>query len=1317
MPVLIRDAETRSVLDLEEVGAWQYSMHPSTDVLLYSYCVDEGPIRTWRRGDPPPQEFAWATTEPDWLAGAFNESFERGLELNILIPRYGFPRIPDDRRRCLQMSALAQALPAKLERVATALGLPVEKDKAGRKAMLEMARPRASLPDEDPNGVYWHEDEERWARNTAYNVRDVEVEREVYRQLGFVSPGELKLAALDTIINDRGVGIDRVLLDAALKIAEAAVPAQIAEFDALTEGAFEKPRTPKLRAWLEERGIKVPNLQAETLQKVLARPGLSPELRRVLEVRIDLAQSATAGKLIAMRNWCGADGRVRWAFRHHGASTGRATSVGIQLQNMKKPGDTDLTAAIAAISTGGYEIVRKQFGDPMRALGVCARAMIVAAPGHRLLIGDLSGIESRLSAHVAGEIWKVNAWAQFDRTGNPEDEPYYIVGTKHFRLAPETAREPGKTGDLAFSYTGGWRAWARFAPAEAEEALTQAEAEARKNAWRQAHPQIVRFWGTLNRAAINAMRRPGHEVRARGITFVYRKEQRSSLIMRLLSGRELTYPFARLRNNRRGDLIVVFMDNQQGKWVECRHGEGAYGGTWLENCIQAAARDVFYSAMQRLETAGYRIVLHVHDEVVAEMPEGTGSMEEFKRLLIEPPAWAPDLPLNAKVRESQRFCKTSPAQAVVQEIGAQQIAQEIAQEIVEEPENPPICAQCGEALDGTEQDYDGIKLHARCTDAYLARRLVEEGFAAAPAPEIEAPPWDDPPTASASAPSSASSSTSSSTSPSVSSSAGSGNSSRQPKGPPGPRIGAWIYRTEHGVPYLKVIKTKNKHFYQEHWTGNGWASGKPDGPPIPYRLPELMAAPANVEVFICEGEKDAANVAALGLVATTAPEGAGKWVPALNKWFGGRRTVYILADNDDRGRRHAQQVADALQPIVLDRVVIVHFSELPERGDVSDWIHAGGTKEQLLERARTANTAPPPPRYTLVCAADIVPRPMDWLWEGHILRGSQELLTGVPGGGKSQIHCAFVASSTTGGIWPDGTNGAPRGNVIMLTAEDCLEQTLVPRLIAAGADRDRVFVLRKIRKDHKERMFLLNEDLDELERMIRTTGDVRLITIDPITAYMGSKVDSHRATDVRGQLGPLADLAERMDVALSAITHPAKHSTQRAIDHFIGSQAFIAAARIGHMAIEEVDENEQGQRMPTGRSLFANAKNNVSRKMPTLAYRVVEKQLDGDIKAAHVIWEEIVDITADQAVAAASTSKTRDQQNGPVMLLMNVLANGPTPAKIVEERGKACGFSMDQLYRAKRKIGAVRFKEKGTFAGQWFWALAEHAPEDATPED
>ena len=161
---------------------------------------------------------------------------------------------------------------------------------------------------------------------------------------------------------------------------------------------------------------------------------------------------------------------------------------------------------------------------------------------------------------------------------------------------------------------------------------------------------------------------------------------------------------------------------------------------------------------------------------------------------------------------------------------------------------------------------------------------------------------------------------------------------------------------------------------------------------------------------------------------------------------------------------------------------------------------------------------------------------MNWLWEGHLLRGSLELWTGIPGMGKSQVHCQIVASVTTGRPWPDGTKGAQVGSVIMLTAEDCLDQIIVPRLLAAKADLDRVHILKKIRKDDKDRMFLLTDDIEILAKAIADVGDVGLVTIDPITAYMGGKVDSHRATDVRSQLGPLAELAERTDVAFSAIT-------------------------------------------------------------------------------------------------------------------------------------------------------------------------------------
>jgi len=161
----------------------------------------------------------------------------------------------------------------------------------------------------------------------------------------------------------------------------------------------------------------------------------------------------------------------------------------------------------------------------------------------------------------------------------------------------------------------------------------------------------------------------------------------------------------------------------------------------------------------------------------------------------------------------------------------------------------------------------------------------------------------------------------------------------------------------------------------------------------------------------------------------------------------------------------------------------------------------------------------------------------------------------------------------------------------------------VPRLIVAGADLTRVHILRKIRKDNKQRMFLLAEDLEQLERMIKDVGEVGLVTIDPITAYMG-RVDSHRATDVRSQLGPLAELAERLDIAVSAITHPAKNAGPRALDHYIGSQAFGAAARLAHLCVEEVAENAQGFKQPTGRRLFTHTRCSPDVERSAIAYRV-----------------------------------------------------------------------------------------------------------------
>ena len=353
--------------------------------------------------------------------------------------------------------------------------------------------------------------------------------------------------------------------------------------------------------------------------------------------------------------------------------------------------------------------------------------------------------------------------------------------------------------------------------------------------------------------------------------------------------------------------------------------------------------------------------------------------------------------------------------------------------------------------------------------------------------------------------------------------------------------------------------------------------------------------------------------------------------------------------------------------------------------------------------------AAPAEGYDLVRASDIPPRKKDWLWFGHLLRGALELLTGIPGLGKSQVQIGYIACVTTEKPWPDGSSSGPPASVIMLTAEDALDDEVIPRLMAAGADRSRVHILKRIKTDKTtHRQFLLGEDLDVLKEAIQAVGDVALVTLDPITAYMG-KIDSHKSTEVRGQLGPLKDLAEETRVAFSAITHPPKSPSQKAIDHFIGSQAFIAAGRIGHLCIPEVDEDKD----PTGRILFAHAKHNPSKSKPTYAYEIQSKvvqKVPDIIEAPFAVFsKEPVDITADAAISAANGRGNKDgeryaEQRSLQTLLREILGQGPMVAREVRDRAEKRGFTDKQLRKARADLNVETHKVGGK-DGEWWLCL------------
>jgi DNA polymerase len=336
--------------------------------------------------------------------------------------------------------------------------------------------------------------------------------------------------------------------------------------------------------------------------------------------------------------------------------------VGVQLQNLRKPRISDIRGAIATAQTGSFQAMREQYANPQSTLGEISRAPIQAAPGKELFVGDYSGVESRGAAWVCDEAWKVEAWRDFDRTHDSRLEPYFKIGREIFGFAETAARERGKIGDLAFTYGGAVGAWRKFA---GKDDVTPDDVVLTfRNAFRAAHPGIRAFWDAAVPLAIQACRNPRTRYQLGRISFWY---QPGYLFAFLPSGKRICYPSPKLFIDKtwfHGAESFTFMENSSGRWFRYGAGKrGVFGGFLLENVTQAICRDLLCEAMQRLEKAGFDIVLHLHDEIVCEVDKGTRSLEEFHALMCVVPAWADGFPIASKARASDRFIeiKSPPA--------------------------------------------------------------------------------------------------------------------------------------------------------------------------------------------------------------------------------------------------------------------------------------------------------------------------------------------------------------------------------------------------------------------------------------------------------------------------------------------------------------------------------------------------------------------------------------------------------------------------------------------------------------------------------
>ena len=367
--------------------------------------------------------------------------------------------------------------------------------------------------------------------------------------------------------------------------------------------------------------------------------------------------------------------------------------------------------------------------------------------------------------------------------------------------------------------------------------------------------------------------------------------------------------------------------------------------------------------------------------------------------------------------------------------------------------------------------------------------------------------------------------------------------------------------------------------------------------------------------------------------------------------------------------------------------------------------NARAVADKVWSEESKANGKGPPSGDALICrcASEIAPERVDWLWPGRIARGKHTCFAGEPGTGKSQLATDIEARITMGAEWPCGEGRAPQGSIIILSAEDGEADTIVPRLLAAGADLGRVHIISAVRiEDKGRRSFNLRADLDLLERKIVELGDVGLIRIDPISSYLG-KTDSYNNAEVRGVLEPIAEMAERMRIAILSITHFSKTgaaSTTKALHRFIGSIAFVGAPRAAFAVIEDSSDTE--------RRLLLHAKNNLAAPPQGLAFRL-KQTIVGDlgkgIVASRVEWEqEPVTVTADEALAAEAAGAADTSSGvGAENFLQELLAEGPVPAKQVRADVEAAALSWSTVKRAKARLGIKA--EKDGMDGGWSWSL------------
>ena len=655
MAIVVWDLETYSQANLKEVGAHNYANNPSTGVHFFCYAIDDGEVQTWRPGEPPPEPFANPSA---YFFIADNWEFERAIHAHILVPRYGFPSIPLENQDCAQRLALASSFPAELGLRCEALSLPYRKDLEARKAMLRLSRPQTAKKRKQPVDPNAHERDLELLLGRCKS--DVEATRAAYAhpRVRPHLPEERLVLLADARINARGICANVSFLQAAQTFAVQERNAINGRLNELTAGVVTSVnQVARIMEAINAQGHDMTSLNRRSVAATLAHQptGFVKELLQ-LRQRGAFASTTKFKKLLGYSD--SVDHRIRGSLRFHGASPGRWSSIGAQLHNLPR-NDAKLPSSLVTALITGDRTELARWGNPLKVISGISRAALCAAPGHTLIAADFGAIESRITAWLAQETWKLETFARFDATGDKELDPYRITAHRMLHkngpvseITP-AERQLGKCAELACGFGGSVGAWRRIA--HDADVRSDEEVLAIIRQWREAHPATRTFWREVAQAARVAIHtgmpipvapppQPPLTVTFDGV----------DMSITLPSGRTIIYPGACLTPNTKfegADPDIEFFDNARGQWKPAR----AWFGMLVENIVQGTARDLLAAAILRAEARGWSVVFHCHDELVIEAPEGTISETEVLALLLEPPAWAAGLSLGGKVHSGQLY--------------------------------------------------------------------------------------------------------------------------------------------------------------------------------------------------------------------------------------------------------------------------------------------------------------------------------------------------------------------------------------------------------------------------------------------------------------------------------------------------------------------------------------------------------------------------------------------------------------------------------------------------------------------------------------